>query len=140
MKQRELYLLLGTNLGDREANIKRALELLDDAFCGRRLRVSPVIETAACGFDGPAFLNAVVVYRSGRNPLTVLKICKRIERSMGRTDPPEYDAGGGRIYHDRIIDIDILLYGDITLDSPVLTIPHPQTKSRPFVKDLLSMV
>ena len=137
---KELTLLLGTNLGDRESNINTALAALDKALCGRRLRMSPVVETEACGFDGLPFLNAVVVYASARRPETILRICKRIERSMGRTDAPEYAADGSRIYHNRIIDIDILYYGDIQVDTPQLRIPHPQTESRPFVKDLLSKI
>ena len=140
MKKSQLYLLLGTNLGDREKNIRTALEKLDKAFGGRRLRMSEVIETEACGFDGPAFLNAVVVYETARLPETILAICKRIERSMGRRDAPEYDSAGSRVYHDRIIDIDILLYGDLRLHSPALTIPHPQVEGRPFVGRLLSEV
>ena len=136
---KELTLLLGTNLGDRENNIKTAREALDKAFCGRRLRMSPVIETEACGFDGPPFLNAVVVYSSARRPDTILNICKRIERSMGRTDAPEYGADGRRVYHDRIIDIDILTYGDTVLNTPELTIPHPQVTTRPFVKELMDI-
>ena len=137
---RLLYLLLGTNLGDRQANIDAALAALDKAFCGRRVQLTPVLETQACGFDGPPFLNAVVVYRSARKPENILKICKSIERSMGRTDPPEYAADGSRIYHDRIIDIDILLYGDLAVRTPSLTIPHPQVESRPFVKVLLEQL
>ncbi|MBP5383258.1 MAG: 2-amino-4-hydroxy-6-hydroxymethyldihydropteridine diphosphokinase [Bacteroidales bacterium] len=134
---RPLTLLLGTNLGDREANIAEALRRLDSAFCGRRMRFSGIIETEACGFDGPPFLNAAVVYSSARRPESVLRICKRIERAMGRRDAPEYDAAGKRIYHDRIIDIDILTYGDLSIDTPELTIPHPQTESRPFVRVLM---
>ncbi|MBO4476308.1 MAG: 2-amino-4-hydroxy-6-hydroxymethyldihydropteridine diphosphokinase [Bacteroidales bacterium] len=134
---RELTLLLGTNLGDRRSNIDQALERLDKAFCGRRLRISPIIETQACGFDGPPFLNAAVVYASARRPQTILRICKQIERSMGRTDAPEYTPDGSRIYHNRIIDIDILTYGEISVHSPELTIPHPQVEERPFVKELL---
>lgn len=135
---KELTLLLGTNLGDRQANINEALRRLDEAFHGRRLRISPIIETEACGFDGPPFLNAAVVYSSARKPETILRICKQIERSMGRTDTPEYDPQGRRIYHNRLIDIDILLYGDIILNTPDLTIPHPQVTTRPFVKQLFS--
>ena len=130
---KELYLLLGTNLGDRETNVKRALEALDKAFSGRRLRKTGIMETEACGFEGPAFLNAVVVYSSARKPETILKICKRIERSMGRKDTPEYNAAGERVYHDRIIDIDILLYDDLTVDEPDLKIPHPLMEQRDFV-------
>ena len=140
MRQQELVLLLGTNLGDREANIRRALEALDKAFGGRRVKISDIIETEACGFDGPPFLNAVVVYRSARKPENVLKICKQIERSMGRTDAPEYAPDGSRVYHNRIIDIDILFYGEHSVSTPQLSIPHPQVHSRPFVKQLLEML
>ena len=140
MRQQELVLLLGTNLGDREENIRRALEALDKAFGGRRVKISDIIETEACGFDGPPFLNAVVVYRSARKPENVLRICKRIERAMGRTDAPEYASDGSRIYHNRIIDIDILFYGEHSVSTPQLSIPHPQVHSRPFVKQLLEML
>lgn len=140
MRQQELVLLLGTNLGDREDNIRRALEALDKAFGGRRVKISDIIETEACGFDGPPFLNAVVVYRSARKPENVLGICKRIERSMGRTDAPEYASDGSRVYHNRIIDIDILFYGEHSVSTPQLSIPHPQVHSRPFVKQLLEML
>ncbi len=140
MRQQELVLLLGTNLGDREENIRRALEALDKAFGGRRVKLTKIIETEACGFDGPPFLNAVVVYRSARKPENVLKICKQIERSMGRTDAPEYASDGSRVYHNRIIDIDILFYGEHSVSTPQLTIPHPQVHSRPFVRQLLEML
>ena len=140
MRQQELVLLLGTNLGDREENIRQALEALDKAFGGRRVKISDIIETEACGFDGPPFLNAVVVYRSARKPENVLRICKRIERSMGRTDTPEYASDGSRVYHNRIIDIDILFYGEHSVSTPQLSIPHPQVHSRPFVKQLLEML
>jgi 2-amino-4-hydroxy-6-hydroxymethyldihydropteridine diphosphokinase len=140
MRLQELYLLLGTNLGDREANIEAALKALDAAFKGRRLRMSRITETEACGFSGPPFLNAVVVYESARKPERILKICKQIERSMGRTDAPEYAPDGTRIYHDRIIDIDILLYGSIQVHTKDLCIPHPQVKTRPFVEMLLNQV
>ena len=140
MRQQELVLLLGTNLGDREENIRRALEALNKAFGGRRVKISDIIETEACGFDGPPFLNAVVVYRSARKPENVLRICKRIERSMGRTDAPEYAPDGSRVYHNRIIDIDILFYGEHSVSTPQLSIPHPQVHSRPFVKQLLEML
>lgn len=137
---KELTLLLGTNLGDRRANIDEALRRLDKAFYGRRLRISPIIETEACGFDGPPFLNAAVVYASARKPQTILQICKQIERSMGRTDGPEYAPDGSRIYHNRIIDIDILLYGGLRLSTPTLIIPHPQVGTRAFVGELLAQL
>lgn len=136
---RELYLLLGTNLGDRQANINEALMRLNKVF-GSPVKQSPVIETEACGFVAPPFLNAIVVYNSARRPETILKICKQAERAMGRTDAPEYAPDGSRIYHNRIIDIDILFYGNIQMATPELTIPHPQVESRAFVKELLSLI
>ena len=136
MIHRDLYLLLGTNLGDRETNVAHALAELGRSF-GTLLQYTGTIETQACGFDGPPFLNAVAVYRSCLKPETVLKICKRIERSMGRTDAPEYDAQGRRVYHNRLIDIDILMYGDLLVNTPTLRIPHPQVQERPFVGALL---
>lgn len=132
----KLYLALGTNLGDREANLRTALSLLDAAF-GARQALSPIINTQACGFRGPDFLNCVAVYESRRRACTILKICKRIEAQMGRTDAPEYDENGRRVYRDRIIDIDILKYGNLRMETSELTIPHPQIQSRPFVKELL---
>lgn len=136
---KELYLLLGTNLGDRQANINEALMRLNKVF-GTPVKQAPVIETEACGFVAPPFLNTIVVYKSARRPENILKLCKQIERSMGRTDAPEYAPDGSRIYHNRIIDIDILFYGDIQMETPELRIPHPQVESRAFVKELLSLI
>lgn len=136
----EVTLLLGSNLGDRESNIRSALNLLDIAFGARPSASSTIISTEACGFDGPEFLNCIVRYKSGKSPRTVLSICKSIEKKLGRSDVPEYDAEGKRIYHDRIIDIDILYYGNLRMESPELTIPHPQIETRPFVRKLLDSV
>lgn len=137
MKKSELYLSLGTNLGNRENNINQALEMLEEAFGHGPERVSDIIGTEAVGFVGPPFLNCIAVFRTGIRPGEVLRICKRIERKMGRTDSPEYDSAGKRVYHDRIIDIDILLYGEVVMDTPNLKIPHPQVESRAFIKELL---
>ena len=133
----EVTLLLGSNLGDRKAYIDAALEALDKAFGDRRLRMTGIIETDAVGFDGPPFLNTVVVYSTRRSPESVLHLCKRIERSLGRREVPEYGPDGNRIYHNRPIDIDILFHGEHCINTPVLTIPHPQVYSRAFVKQLL---
>lgn len=135
----KLYLALGTNLGDREDNLRKALSLLDEAL-GARIGQSPTINTEACGFDGPDFLNCVAVYESRRRPATLLRICKEIESRMGRTDAPEYDKNGRRIFHDRIIDIDILKYGDKVVNTGELTIPHPQIETRPYVKGLIDSI
>ena len=133
MKAQDVYLSLGSNQGDRQARIDEALRRLDKAVGRPYDALSSVIETPAWGFDGPPFLNCVVRYRTARRPETLLKICKRIERAMGRRGAPEYDADGRRIYRDRPIDIDILLYGDLSVETPELTIPHPLMREREFV-------
>ena len=133
MKQQDVYFSLGSNLGDRQARIEEALRRLDKALGRPYEALSSIIETPAWGFDGPPFLNCVVRYRSARRPETLLHICKRIERAMGRRGAPEYGADGRRIYRDRPIDIDILLVGDLSVDTPELTIPHPLMREREFV-------
>ena len=137
MAATDLYLALGTNLGNRKRNLRIALNMLEIALGTSYESISPVIETEAIGFEGPAFLNCVVKYKTSRQPLGILRICKKIERDMGRTDGPEYAEDGTRVYHDRIIDIDILMYGKRKIDTPELTIPHPQVESRPYIKELL---
>lgn len=133
MKAQDVYLSLGSNQGDRQARIDEALRRLDKAVGRPYDALSSVIETPAWGFDGPPFLNCVVRYRTARRPETLLKICKRIERAMGRRGAPEYGADGRRIYRDRPIDIDILLVGDLSVDTPELTIPHPLMREREFI-------
>lgn len=135
----KLYLALGSNIGARKANIMSALSFLN-GILGRYEALSELIETEACGFDGPPFLNCVVRYSSRKSPVSILAICKDIERRMGRTEQPQYAPDGTRIYHNRIIDIDILMYGKVQMDTPELTIPHPQVETRPFVRPLLKQV
>lgn len=132
-----IYLLLGTNLGDRDWNLEQARALLAeelkcDFYC------SQVLETKADGFEGPDFLNQILAFDRQIDPLELLDICQRTEVSIGR--PPHeaaYDAAGRRIYRDRIIDIDILMFNDLTMKTKRLTLPHPQVESRPFVKEIL---
>ena len=135
-----IYFSLGSNLGDRKKNISEALSRMDEAFGSHYSALSRLIETKPMGFSGGKFLNAAVLYRIpvpvGENELpvmTILRKIKAIEREMGRTDTPEYDSEGKRIYHSRVIDIDILFYGSERIDLPVLTIPHKGIASRPFV-------
>lgn len=136
----DVYLSIGSNLGDRARNIKIALNLLDLYLGKPYVKLSEVVETKAIGFAGRDFLNCVVRYSSAKNPHAILAICKRIEAYMGRKETVEYDADGNRIYHDRIIDIDILKVGNMEIYSPTLVIPHPQIETRPFVKPLLESV
>ena len=135
----KLYLALGSNIGARQANIMSALSFLN-GYLGRYEALSGLVKTEACGFDGPEFLNCVVRYNTRKRPETILSICKEIERRMGRTDQPQYAPDGSRIYHNRIVDIDILKYGDLEIHTPELTIPHPQIETRPFVRPLLEQV
>ena len=135
-----VFLSLGTNEGNRERNIRRALCLLNIALGKRYKAVSDIINTKAEGYEGPDFLNCVVAYELRLAPGALLRRCKRIERLMGRRDAPEFAADGSRIYHDRVIDIDILLYGNLEVDEPGLTIPHPQLDARPFFGELIAQV
>jgi 2-amino-4-hydroxy-6-hydroxymethyldihydropteridine diphosphokinase len=128
------YFSLGSNLGDREKNISEALRRMDEAFGTHYSALSKIIETEPFGFSGEAFLNAAVLYRiPAESPLWTLYQVKGIEREMGRIDAPEYNAEGKRIYHSRIIDIDILFYGKEIIDTPELTIPHKGIAERDFV-------
>lgn len=135
-----LVLALGSNLGDRGEYINRALDALEEAF-GHPINISQIIENQAVGFDGPDFLNCIVEYGGVRcHPHEVLEKCKEIERRLGRTDVPEYDSCGCRIYHSRCIDIDILFYGNRVVDTPDLKIPHPGVYTRSYLQTLLSQL
>ena len=134
-----VYLSLGTNLGERQGNIDTALRMLESEL-GRPQASSDIIATKAVGFDGPEFLNAVLCFETTLAPEELLALCKRLEREMGRTDAPEYGEDGRRVYHDRIIDIDILDYEGVRLNTPELTIPHAQLPHRPFFRRLLRQV
>ena len=129
-------------MGDREANIETAISLLNIELRTPYKAVSSLLETEPWGFESEQkFLNAAVHYelrlKRGYNPeaegLMILEICKDIERRLGRTEGPEYGEGGERIYHNRPIDIDILLFGDHRIDCPELTVPHKLMYERDFV-------
>lgn len=133
----DVYLGLGSNEGDREANIRLALSMLDDVDGVSVVKVSDLIETEPWGFNADVkFLNcaAEVFVNEQVTPLSFLKECKRIEKSMGRDEVVEFDTDGKRVYHSRPIDIDILLYGKQHIDNKVLTIPHPLMSERDFVR------
>jgi len=135
-----LYLSLGSNVGDREANLKEALERLDKTFLGGRDALSEILEFPSWGFESDDFLNCVVRYRipaAGQSPmlhaLSILGVCKDIERSMGRKEDLRFDETGKRIYSSRIIDIDIIFYGVARIDTDRLTVPHKLAGQRDFV-------
>ncbi len=119
-----VYLGLGTNLGDRPRNLRAALDRL--ARWVKVTAVSRVYETEPWGIrEQPRFLNMAVAGETSLAPEELLRELKRIEREMGRTE--------GVRYGPRVIDIDILLYGDLQLDRGGLKIPHPRLAERRFV-------
>lgn len=129
------YLALGTNLGDKSQNLERAIQLINNDV-GRVTRQSDFIATAPWGYESAnEFLNACIEVTTTLSPLQLLDATQRIERSMGRT---EKSVGGQ--YHDRIIDIDLLLYDHIHLSSDRLTIPHPLMWQRDFVTKPLQQI
>jgi 2-amino-4-hydroxy-6-hydroxymethyldihydropteridine diphosphokinase len=117
-------LALGTNLGDRPANLRAAVASLPPAVNG--LAESPVYETPPWGVtDQPAFLNMVVRGTTALPPLELLRRLKQLETELGRQP--------GRRWGPRLIDIDILFYDDLVIDQPGLTVPHPRLPERAFV-------
>lgn len=124
----KVFLGLGSNLGDRQANIERAIELISERV-GEVIRRSSLIETEPWGFESDnKFLNAVILCETTFTPRQVLRKTQKIERDMGRKKKTN-----SHLYTDRPIDIDILLYDDLTVDDPDLQIPHPRMQERDFV-------
>lgn len=123
-----VYLSLGTNLGDKEQNLRSAINEITRRI-GAVKAQSAFIETEPWGFDSDnTFLNAAVRCETEMSPLDLLHTTQEIERDMGRM---KKSMNG--VYADRVIDIDILLYDDIHLVTPELTIPHPLMHERDFV-------
>lgn len=128
-----VYLGLGTNLGEKERNLREAVQKIEEQI-GNVVSLSAFYVTAPWGFHSDnSFLNAAVCVETADSPWQVLRKTQQIERELGRTVK---SAGG--VYSDRFIDIDILLYGDCVLEevSPegvALTLPHPLMAQRDFV-------
>lgn len=123
-----VYLGLGTNLGDREKNMRTAFEKIEKLI-GPIVRQSAFFVTEPWGFESEnVFLNAAVCCQTSLSPREVLALTQQIEREMGRTQ-----KSVAHVYHDRIIDIDILLYDQLTINEPDLQIPHPLMHQRDFV-------
>lgn len=137
----QVYLGLGTNLGNRRANIEEAVLLIEQRV-GTVTRRSSLVETEPWGFQSEhRFLNAVILCETEKSPREVLTLTQQIEREMGRSQKSEGTKGSQAVYHDRPIDIDILLYDQLTVDEPDLQIPHPLMKEREFVmKPLLEIL
>lgn len=128
------YLALGTNIGNKRRNMITAAALLAERV-GDVLALSGFYETEPWGFQSDnTFLNAALQLETGLPPLELLKATQEIELEMGRTQK----SNGA--YHDRIIDIDILLYDDLILQIPELTLPHPLMHERQFVMEPLAEI
>ena len=123
-----VYLGLGSNLGNKEQHITTAVKHLEQRV-GKVRRLSSLLKTEPWGFTSPhSFVNAAVSIDTILSPHEVLEATQQIERDMGR----EQKSMNGE-YHDRIIDIDILLYDDMEINEKYLTIPHPLMHQRDFV-------
>ena len=127
-----IYFGIGTNLGNRDANLQTALQLLDERV-GEQLACSSVYRSAPMGFvSDNEFANIVAVYETEYSPEEVLLLTQQMERDMGRT---RKSVNG--VYHDRVIDIDllqaILNSKAIIQNSSTLTLPHPRMQERDFV-------
>ena len=124
----QVYLSLGSNLGDRKDNLAHAIRLIGERV-GEVLRKSSFLETQPWGFESDnLFVNACVLCETTLTPRQVLRATQKIERELGRT----HKSVNGH-YADRLIDIDILLYDDLRVDEPDLQIPHPLMFERDFV-------
>jgi 2-amino-4-hydroxy-6-hydroxymethyldihydropteridine diphosphokinase len=125
------YLSLGSNMGDRETHLREAIEGLQSE--GRVVSVSSVHETEPVEFTDQAwFLNCALALETIRTPEQVMSAILNIEHEMGRQRIQKKGP--------RIIDIDILLFGDLILDLPALTIPHPAMQNRRFVLEPLAEI
>jgi 2-amino-4-hydroxy-6-hydroxymethyldihydropteridine diphosphokinase len=127
-----VYVGLGANLGDREATIRRALELLDASPDVDLVEVSTLRETEPVGYaDQPRFLNGVAALETQLGPRALLDRLLEVERTLGRSrDGPRWGP--------RTIDLDLLVHGDEVVDEPGLRVPHPRLAERRFALEPLA--
>jgi 2-amino-4-hydroxy-6-hydroxymethyldihydropteridine diphosphokinase len=124
---------LGANLGKRDATIAEALRLLDEDDRTSVLGSTVPIETEPVGYeDQPRFLNAAAKLATTRSPRELLELLLSIERALGRV------RGEGPRYGPRTIDLDLLVYGNETIDEPALVVPHPRLHERRFALEPLA--
>jgi len=133
-----VYLSLGSNLGDRAQNLVNAKNFIQEDI-GAIIAESSIYKNRAVGFDGDDFYNQVIKIETTLTPQTLLKKIEKIEKTMGRKEKTVW-KNDIPIYTNRIIDIDILLYDDLQIDTKELTIPHPRMYERDFVLSLLNEI
>ena len=120
---------LGSNLGDRARTLESALSALSELPGARLLRRSTLLETApASPADGDAFLNAAALLETTLPPEALLGALHELERAHGRERDPDRPHGG-----PRTLDLDLILFGELELQTPGLELPHPRFRARPFV-------
>ncbi|MDO9693815.1 MAG: 2-amino-4-hydroxy-6-hydroxymethyldihydropteridine diphosphokinase [Candidatus Latescibacteria bacterium] len=125
-KRTRSYIGLGSNLGNRLGNIRFALAAMGQMPGSSVLRMSAVYETEPFGnADQPKFLNAAVELETSLEPAVLLKSLQRIEHHMGRVRQVKWEP--------RVIDLDILYFGNLVIDTPDLKVPHPELSLRGFV-------
>lgn len=120
------YLSIGSNMGDREENLRSAIDLLNADEAIEVTKCANIYETEPVGYDDqPYFLNTCLELKTSLDPYSLLKVCQKIENDLHRV----------RIIRNgpRTIDLDILLYDDLISYDPILTIPHPRMYERAFV-------
>lgn len=128
----KVYLSLGTNLGNKEQNLLTAIEHINKRV-GKVISSSAFYKTEPWGFNSThVFLNAAVEVETNLPPINLLKETQLIEKEMGRTAKSK-----GKQYSDRLIDIDILLYDNLILNTAELVLPHPLMTQRAFVMEPL---
>jgi len=122
-----VFLSLGSNLGDKNANLEEAILQIQERV-GNVIKRSSIIETEPWGFISPnSFLNMVIQLETDYIPIDILMITQEIEKSIGRSEKTQAS------YQDRLIDIDIILYDDLILKTEKLQLPHPLFHQRDFV-------
>lgn len=136
-----VVLITGGNVGNAEQTLGEAARLID-AEVGQVVRHSQIYRTKAWGFEAEDFRNQVLVVESELEPMQVLEAVNDIERRLGRNraEEQEIKSATGARYASRSIDIDILFYDDLVVESERLTLPHPRIAEREFVLEPLAEV
>jgi len=126
------YVSLGSNLGDKKQNLEKAIQLIAER-AGTVSAISSIYETEPWGYESSnVFFNMAIRIETEHSPIQLLKITQKIEKEMGRTKKSSKSG-----YQDRIIDIDLIMVGNLIMETQELTLPHPLFHKRQFVMEPL---